>query len=332
MCLIVVKNQTDASFSVEDFTNSFSRNSDGTGIAYVEDGRVLIEKAMGTLKEQLTLYYKHMSRPQFILHQRFATHGEKSELNVHPFYILNKDEGDAQDLIMAHNGVISMNKFSSGVDKRFSDTNCFVHEYLTPLFRAFPNIIDNPVFQMMLHDFIGTGNKLAFLSSDGRVWIFNKSAGAEHNGCWLSNKYSIENNTVKYNNTYTKTHGTVYNYGSNYPAYTQKEYDEADYAYEDEGGLWHREPWQRANRIANKAQDTMTHLDADGILEAVVQYAGMPVATLEDLVKEDAPLTYDMMNILSVGDLPKTILDEKPTVIANKLYDLLQEFSKKEAA
>lgn len=326
MCLIVAKNQTNASFSVEDFKTSFSKNSDGTGIIYIENGRVKVEKTMGDLKDHLGLYYKHMDKPQFILHHRMATHGTKSLLNVHPFQVLSIDEGDPYDLFMAHNGIISMNKFSATADKDYSDTNLFVQEYLTPLMRQYPAIIEHEVFQMMLHDFIGSNNKLAFLRSDGRMFIFNKDNGAEHNGCWLSNKHSIEN--YKAATTYATKHGAHHtgygNYGNSYG-----DYDAEDYA---ETGNSYQKNWNQANNLKNKSKELRTNCSIDDLLDSINTYSGMAEGALEDLVIGDPDLVLDMIHLLETGKPTPNLENEKANIIAAKLYDLLQDFSKKKAA
>lgn len=328
MCLIVAKNSKEASFSVQDFRASFARNGDGTGIMYVENGRVVVEKTMGTVRDHVELYYKHMHRPQFVLHHRMATHGEKSLLNVHPFKVLSLDEGDPYDLYMVHNGVISMNKFSTDCDKRLSDTHLFANEYLTPLMRKYPTIIEDKVFQIMLSDYIGSSNKLTFLRNDGYMYIFNKSSGDDHNGCWLSNKYSIAGaHTTKF---YGKTHGASYD-KVGYGNYGQEATDEDNAPYTEENGVWRRD-WTKANTIKDRATDSLTSLTVNELLESIEQYAGMPEKTFEDLFVSDPHLVYDMINLLNIEPVNESILNEKASVVAAKLYELLQGYAKKKAA
>lgn len=322
MCLIVVKNKPDASFSVEDFRTSYARNSDGTGIMYVENGRVVVEKTMGTtIVEHLALYYKHMNKEQFILHHRFATQGEKAVSNCHPFQVLSIDEGDPYDLYFAHNGNIAMSKFGTDYDKKLSDTHLFSLIWLKPLMKQYPEIIDNEVFQWMLADLIGSGNKLAFLRSDGRVWIFNRTAGEEHNGCWLSNKYSIQSNktTTHYAYGYGKAHGAA-------NAYNADEYDE-NYDYQD--GSWFRSGYNHCNIIKEKQPDLLSKLSCDEIAVAIDEYAGLPLSTIEQLVIEDTNLAYDILNMLSESSVPKNFMDNNASkIIADKVYTLLQAYSK----
>ncbi len=334
MCLIVVKDKPNASFSVQDFRASFSRNNDGTGIMYVDNGRVIVEKTTGIYKNHLDLYYKHMHRDQFVLHHRYATHGEKTELNVHPFKVLSLDDGDPYDLYMAHNGVIPMTKFSSTADKKYSDTNLFVLEYLQPLMKENPRIIENKIFQIMLHDFIGSGNKLAFLRNDNLCLIFNKSAGGEHNGCWLSNTGAI------YSSQNTKNYGR--NHGQPWAGYGGYEKDD-DYNYtgyvESESGVWRKEDeenwqkkWREANNMKSKAESTMSGLNINEIMDSLNEYSGIPEAQLETLFTDEPFLVFDMINVLETIEVSDGLLNEEPKKVAERLYNLLQSYSKKKAA
>lgn len=310
MCLIVVKNKAEASFSVDDFKSSIVRNNDGTGIAYVENGRVVVEKSMGTPQEQLALYYKHMNKPQFLLHHRFATQGEKTELNCHPFKVLSLDDGDPYDLYFAHNGGIQMRLFSTDHDKKLSDTHLFALEYLAPILKKAPDLLDCKPFQNMLHDLLGTYNKLAFIRNDNRMWIFNKSQGDEHNGCWLSNKntiYEKKATTI----TYAREHGVKNDY--------------TDYESDD----WWRKNYNHANTMKNKAAHTESGMSPDDILRAITDYQGMPILSLEDLFITEPHMVYDMINMLSRGDVvAKTLLDEPTEKVAEQLWNLLQDYSK----
>lgn len=324
MCLIVAKEKAEASFSVQDFRASQGRNSDGTGIMYVENGRVIVEKIMGNLKDQLEVYYKHMNKPKFILHHRFATQGEKSELNVHPFKVLSIDDGDPYDLYFAHNGNIPMGKFNivTAEEKKMSDTHLFAVQYLQPLMRRYPDIIEEPVFQMMLHDFIGLGNKLAFLRNDGRVFIFNKGQGGEHNGCWLSNTYSVQSNTN------TRTYGK--NHGANGYGWGHEAFDENDY-YEEQG-VW-RNDWRGANQNKAKGEESLSGLDINELLKSIEIHAGIPEETLKELVIADRNLTYDMINLLTIGKkADETVLSDEASKVAAQLNDLFQGYLKKRAA
>lgn len=338
MCLIVAKPNADASFSIPDCRASLTRNSDGIGIMYYEEGRIKVHKMLGNLRECLEMYAEHMTRDSFILHHRFATVGDKSLENVHPFKILSIDDGDPYDLFMCHNGSISMSKFDTDHDKRLSDTHLFCVEYLRPLMKKYPDIIDDAIFQTMLHDFIGFSNKLAFLSSrvqpdtleDGtanpnagkaRTYIFNKQQGDEKNGCWLSNKYSIE--TYQTKTYHAQTHGVHHNLGG---------WNEDLYDYED--GVYSRKEWRAANEHKEKLDgvETLSGMDIGEIITNIDTYAGMGTIQLRTLFIDEPYLVYDMVYLLDSNTVDKSLLDESAVDVADKLFTLLQEYQKKAAA
>lgn len=326
MCLIVVKDDANASFSIPDFRASYSRNNDGTGIMYVENGRIVVEKTVGVYKDHLDLYYKNMHRKQFVLHHRMATHGDKTVNNVHPFKVMSIDDGDPYDLYMAHNGGIAMSKLDDDPEKKLSDTHLFVLQYLQPLMKQYPDIIESKPFQIMLHDFIGY-NKLAFLRNDGLCLIFNKQAGEFHNGCWLSNKYSINSN--QNTNNYGRKHGAWGGYSEEEDTTYLGNYSDWKPAANDDG--W-KEDWKQANNMKAKAESSMSGLDVNGIVDAINEYAGMTEASLENLFIEEPLLVFDMINLLETKEVSDGLLNENAKTVATQIYELLQGYAKKKAA
>lgn len=196
MCLIVHKESANSEFTLSQFYTSYTRNTDGLGIMYVEDDRVKVEKVVGDYKAQLELFKKHQDRDMYCLHQRFKTKGLINRANCHPYKILDYDE-DGIDLYMMHNGTMSV----PIKHQDMSDTWHFAEYYLKPILKADPNLINNEQFQELISGYIGTGNKLLFLNNYGEVLIFNEDKGHNENGCWFSNQYSIKPAVVStYNN------------------------------------------------------------------------------------------------------------------------------------
>ncbi len=215
MCLIVVKDNAEGNFTVENFDKSYSRNSDGMGIMWLENGRVKVERALGNLKQQRKVYQRHMDKPLFVLHQRYATHGAKNLMfeNCHPYKVMDMDDGDAIDLYMAHNGVINNAKTTN---ENMSDTWNFVENHIKPIIKANPDLLWSDGIQMMISDYVGAGNKLVFLTNytnEDRepLLIFNKPAGTNLGGCWLSNGYSVNNVTTYHRNNNRSLYENYYN-------------------------------------------------------------------------------------------------------------------------
>ena len=192
MCLIVFKENTESTFSNKQFKSMIRRNRDGLGIMWRENGRVLVEKSVADERSKFALWHKHRDREQYAMHARLTTHGKTNEDNCHPYKVLSIDDGDAIDLYMMHNGVITN---APDVDKAMSDTWHFVEYIIKPIAKTnLPLLWDNDPFQQWLQKSIGA-SKLLFMRSDDVQFptlILNSSMGKEETGCWLSNTYSTD--------------------------------------------------------------------------------------------------------------------------------------------
>ena len=217
MCLIVHKESANSEFTLSQFYTSFTRNTDGLGIMYVEDDRVKVDKVVGGYKEQLELFRKHQDRDMYCLHQRFKTKGLINEVNCHPYKILDYDE-DGLDLYMMHNGTMQV----TIKDQDMSDTWHFAEYYLKPVLKADPNLINNEEFQELISGYIGNGNKLLFLNNYGEVLIFNEEKGHTENGCWFSNQYSIKPIVNEHINKYYSGAKTMYDNEDAYCGWTNR--------------------------------------------------------------------------------------------------------------
>lgn len=204
MCVIINK-VAGAVSRIEDadFRAAHSRNSDGVGIMYVEDGRIKVDRALGAVDNQKEVWDKVFDKEAWVMHFRFKTHGPADLDNCHPFKVLDIDEGDAVDLYMVHNGVISG---YLEVDKAMSDTWNFVNGAIRPVLKTNPELIENEGFLHMIEKYVGSGNKLVFLRSDGQTFTVNEAAGSDFKGCWVSNTYSF-NTPVQTTNHYGRSHG-----------------------------------------------------------------------------------------------------------------------------
>jgi hypothetical protein len=209
MCLIIYKPTNEYSFSTVDMEASISRNDDGVGVMYYEDGRVLVDRLVEGTEGELTnfcLTYLN-TKPNIVIHHRLKTHGKIDEVNTHPFKVLSIDDGDAIDLYMMHNGTLT---YGHNVDH--SDTHVFVNEFLNPILKVNPHLLYNAAFREFLGKSIGS-NKLVFMDSYGEVILINEDLGKwqsdtdEGKGCWISNTYSL---TKKVTYTPHVYHGGYY--------------------------------------------------------------------------------------------------------------------------
>jgi hypothetical protein len=192
MCLIVYKENSNGVFTNRQFRSMIHRNADGLGIMWREDGRVKFDKVLGTPKDKFELFRKYRSMESWAMHARMKTHGKIDLDNCHPYELMSIDRGDAIDLFVMHNGVLSS---APEVNKDMSDTWHFMEYIIKPIVTANLDLLWNDDhFQTWLASTI-KGSKLLFMRSDDvehPVLILNHDAGKEESGCWLSNTYSTQ--------------------------------------------------------------------------------------------------------------------------------------------
>jgi hypothetical protein len=211
MCLIIYKPDNAATFTAEHMLTSIGRNSDGVGVMYAKDGRVIVEKIEGTYAKEHTeeeiaawCNAKLHEHDVIAMHHRMTTHGNNCLENIHPYKVTSIDDGDEADIYMMHNGIIQDTantklKVVGGkdvdVDYTPSDTQLFVTQIVRPLLKAGGvQLIHEPAVQELFEKYIGVNNKLLFMDGEGQVVICNESAGTwqdTEGGCWISNTYSI---------------------------------------------------------------------------------------------------------------------------------------------
>ena len=174
MCIAIYQ-PAGAKISVESLRECWVRNSDGAGFAYVDGGRVVVEKGFMTLKQFGTAYKaaldKFGEKSPFLVHFRIRTHGNKDADNTHPFNIKGG--------VLIHNGTISGTGAGGGISK--SDTALFCEKFGNDL--TFENVEKT---KKQLEDALGW-NKLVMLYDDGRHQIVNEKEGIWHERVWFSN-------------------------------------------------------------------------------------------------------------------------------------------------
>lgn len=166
--------------------NAYDHNSDGFGVMYAENGRVVSWKQKG----KFDVFEKHWAtlpdNRQIAVHFRFGTSGPDSAEACHPFEVLNKDR-DGMDLWLMHNGVLDRN-FPG--NKKSSDTMQYVHK-LRGTLQGKPELIRNGNFREFLEIGLPNPNKMLLLEGSGRWHFLNKEQGKEKGGVWHSNEYSL---------------------------------------------------------------------------------------------------------------------------------------------
>lgn len=213
MCIIVAKEKGKKLPSKDILKTCFDNNSDGAGLMYVQDNKVVIDKGYMTFKS----FYKRIKKLQkrfnsdltdkaIVIHFRIGTSGEKNKSTTHPFPISSNSEDLKKtyiktDLGIVHNGIISGYVYG----KDLSDTQNFVKDFLEPLKELNKNFYKNDKILNIIDKELG--GKLAIL--DTKETITYIGSFETENGV----KYS--NSTYKTSRyTYSSSKFTTYNYPS----------------------------------------------------------------------------------------------------------------------
>lgn len=177
-----------------------NRNKDGAGIAFVKDGKIVIDKGYFNFD---TLYkaIKEVEDQEILVHFRISTHGGISMENCHPFLIESKTHPQIT-FAVCHNGQLPWRS-----TKTQSDTACFVEDMLTPILNQNPWAFDGPEGRHLLASFIGIRNKITILRHDAAdnrtdTIIVNHKEGNNAHGAWFSNHSYIAYTPVVHHNEY----------------------------------------------------------------------------------------------------------------------------------
>lgn len=186
MCLAIV-NQPNSFLTKAQLKNAWDNNSDGAGIAYVDNGKVMTYHEGYNFEDFFEEYefIRELTDTPILIHFRIATHGKGKDM-LHPHSVT---EGR---ISLIHNGVIS------GLgDHKVSDTR----EFANMLSKFYPDnidFLDHAGIEALVMTIIGRSNKVAFLDWRGEVRILNEHLGhIDADGNWFSNtSYQRVNNYV----------------------------------------------------------------------------------------------------------------------------------------
>ncbi len=179
MCVILWKPQGEK-LDAKHFENSIDAgNTHGWGLMRHVDDRVEVVRGMDC-RDALDAYRKNEDAAQFI-HFRFATHGEKNEMNCHPFKV-------TRGLYVMHNGISPV----PILDKKRSDS-WHVARLLQPMFERDKGFLESEYLSDILGFIGGTGSKYTFLRADGSWRIIGRKKGVESGNLWFSNDGPLVN-------------------------------------------------------------------------------------------------------------------------------------------
>lgn len=178
MCIIIASREPNK-LDNDLLERCWDRNSDGAGLAYKGPNGIVVAKEFARFDTFLKLFHKHRkiavkNNSHMLLHFRIGTSGEKSIVNVHPFWV-NKN------LVFAHNGMLPIRPM-----KNWSDTNTFnqmVLKRFPPDFFKVSGIVN------LIFAYTSGNSKLVFLNERGRFLFVHKDSGEEDAtyNAWFSN-------------------------------------------------------------------------------------------------------------------------------------------------
>ena len=207
MCMLIFK-PAGIELSEADLSNAWADNQDGAGFAFVERGRLKIEKGYW-LESEFLADVSRLSAYPAIVHMRYATHGSRDDANCHPF--------DLQaDGAFAHNGIIPGMGTGFGSYRTYAWETVGTGKIYKPAKNPQPAKSDTAEFveKFLLgksyswckssRKFITSklaGSKGVSLHSNGKALIYNATAGHWRRGAWFSNHGYLPRANVSVTNT-----------------------------------------------------------------------------------------------------------------------------------
>lgn len=196
MCLLIAKPDGSPRLLKYHLKNGFRQNPHGAGFVVAKNGRLLMRKGFKDFKDFWKSYREFSDCPA-IVHFRWASVGEISVRNCHPFWV-------DKELAFAHNGTINID---TNGDKTMSDTRMFNDTVIKPCREHTHSFLEKNEIMWLISESIGL-SKLAFLDKSGDIFIVNESLGEKHNGSWFSNSdYTRTTAPITVTSTTTNVNG-----------------------------------------------------------------------------------------------------------------------------
>lgn len=210
MCIICCKPKGIAMPSDTYIENMWCHNSDGAGVMYTKNGKVIIDKgymSLEALKAALKKIAKEvdLTKEAMVLHFRIGTAGGNTPQNTHPFPVMDSI-GALKKLKMsvpigvAHNGIIPVTPRT----KDISDTMEYVASQLAPLYRAVPKFYHDKNLMTLVKNAIKS--KMAFLIGDGSIYTIGDFE-EEEGGLLFSNHTYAYGYVPAYRNSFGYYYG-----------------------------------------------------------------------------------------------------------------------------
>lgn len=178
MCQIVYSPKGDL-MPREVFDLSRYSNPDGIGVMSERGPEKFLGRKAGKRAWRYLRALSAAGIPHGV-HFRWATHGEVTRANCHPF--------ESRDALIMHNGILSQT--AKDADAQRSDTALFVERFME--YVPEPTEPTYYAFVAKLETFIGWANKFLMFHRKAREFtICNEDQGTWLNGFWYSNEWSL---------------------------------------------------------------------------------------------------------------------------------------------
>jgi hypothetical protein len=300
MCLLITQ-PAGTTFDYNFLSGVYSKNKDGIGVMYAENGKVHVTKHLPkTDAEALDFYNQHINGKECAVHYRMQTHGDIDLLNCHPYQVISADEG--HEMWLMHNGILHTDNHK---DKSKSDTWHYIEDFLRPMLLKNPEFFMTEAFKTIIGEHIGSGNKFVLLDYLGNMVTINDDQGVDYNGAWLSNTYAW--NAI----------GQPYKSRRVYPTYTAPAYTSTytrSSVWDDDYYDWYKEPVGKVSTPKTAKRPTSTwYKPMDDWTDALFDY----------LDANFMPDTVDLFSWKLAEDYYKAVGHEN----ANLLLDALEDYA-----
>jgi hypothetical protein len=152
--------------------NCFLNNSDGAGLAWVDETGLRVRKGYFSWRE-LWKAMRGLKQYAAVLHCRLATNGSVKADNCHPFLLNN-------GVAVAHNGIAKVEPLEADM----TDSESFAIKYIEPWSQ---DELRTDRVTNLLEQALGAGNKMALLDTSGQITLLNGEGGVEFKDVWFSN-------------------------------------------------------------------------------------------------------------------------------------------------
>ena len=312
MCIIIYGKTEN--FNSKVLERGYSSNKNGFGLFYFnkDKTKIISDKIYPkNIKQVKRLFNRHKNfTDEIAVHFRYATTGELSKFNSHPFKVVSNEK---IEMYLMHN---SPKLPSILKNKKYSDTYFFTNQFLKPIIEKDHNLIKRK-------DFKNTLRKIINVECDSRILLIDTlSKKFNRIGDWKYNKefnLHVSNGGIdsySYNipiyNSNSWANGYDYDFNnsiSNAAKTTQKiSYDDSNIkSYSDN----EKNNFKETENSINEIVDIFCSGEIDEILEILKEYPNLSARVIKEFLQNNSNLTDSEIEKIAKSETEKanTIVD-----------------------